>query len=435
MARTSSSSSAAAAAATTTTATTTTATRRRKSIARRYIVQQMAIIFLLLFVQRVQAFAPSSLSCRLLFSEKTRLDNSGIIYYGLASSSSSSEAEAEAETAELKWNNNDTDDPIIIAMTREEGKNEKLRAQLVKQLFNHRNDNDNGNGNDNHNNSIQIVELPCIAHAHGPDYEQLESKLRETAWDYVVVTSPEAARILISVWKPLQDADATAADSNESVMVPLPKIAVVGKATEDVLTNAGIAVDFCPSKATAKVLVQELPARTASTATASTATDDATTKILYPASLQAATTLQDGLEARGMQVTRLNTYDTVTAQWTPEQQALAQKTTIVCVASPSSLRGWLENGGPTNGILAACIGETSAEACRRRRRRSCNHNANNNNNNEEEEETMMTTMTTEVGAGLDESVIFYPDKPGIPGWVDAVQQALNAFRNKPQTTK
>lgn len=256
--------------------------------------------------------------------------------------------------------------PIIIALTREEGKNGKLRKQLTEQLE-----------ADNTLDQVDIMEIPCIAHADGPDLDKLGETLTDQAWDYVAVTSPEAARVLATVWK--EDA---------FVSHPPPAVAVVGKATQAALEKAGIPVAFCPSKATAKVLVKELPV-----------TSEESTALLYPASAKAAQTLQSGLTERGFAVTRLDTYDTVTATWTSEEQQTAANTQIVCVASPSSIKGWLantnENSDDKPPFLAACIGETSAQACRE--------------------------------LGFDEEQIFYPEKPGIPGWVGSIQEALKAL--------
>lgn len=236
-----------------------------------------------------------------------------------------------------------------VALTREEGKNEKL----IKALDQER---------------IKPIELPCIEHADGPDYDRLADTIQGESWDYVVVTSPEAARVLASAWKPPQSSTDSA-----------PKVAAVGKATEKVLKQLGISVAFCPSKATAKVLCRELPGETGC-------------KILYPASLRAQTTLQDGLNERGFEVTRLNTYDTVTATWDDEAKAKAPQCRVACFASPSAIKGWLINNNNRIDVLAACIGETSAEACRK--------------------------------SGWGEDEIFYPEKPGIEGWVEAIEEAL-----------
>jgi uroporphyrinogen-III synthase len=239
---------------------------------------------------------------------------------------------------------------ISIALTREEGKNDKLRTELEARV------------------GIQTIlhELPCIAHAEGSDYNTLSSVLSEQPWDYVAVTSPEAAKVLSTAWKGGAD------------------VVAVGKATQAALEEFGIPVAFCPSKATAETLVRELAAK------------QGVTTVLYPASAKAAMTLQDGLEARGFSVTRLNTYDTVTATWSTEEQAMASTTQIVCFGSPSAVEGWLANTNNKKDILAACIGETSAEACRK--------------------------------FNFSEGQIFFPDKPGIPGWTTAVLEAMESLK-------
>jgi len=237
-------------------------------------------------------------------------------------------------------------------MTREEGKNEKLFNAL---------------GQDDEIDSLNMepVELPCIAHADGPDLGKLKECLLEQSWDYVAVTSPEAARVLS---KGLE---------GEEMRSSL-KVAAVGKATEKELKNNNIQVAFTPSKAYAKTLVAELPG-------------DKGTKLLYPASCKAADTLANGLSERGFEVVRLNTYDTVTAQWTEEQKEIANRCQIACFASPSSVRGWLKNSENDQSVLAACIGKTSADAC--------------------------------LELGWDSDKIFYPESPGIDGWVDAIKRA------------
>jgi len=247
---------------------------------------------------------------------------------------------------------------VKVALTREEGKNEKLLQALKRRR----------------NRSIEPIELPCIAHADGPDYGSLPAALAENRWDYVTVTSPEAARVLASAWKP-----------DEMTSHPVPSVAAVGKATEAVLVENGIPVDFCPSKATAKVLLKELPLKGSNG-----------TKVLYPASKRAQLTLEEGLRERGFDVTRLNTYDTVTATWDDAAKEAASQCRIACFASPSAIQGWLQNTNDNNrDVLAACIGETSAEACRKH--------------------------------GWSSDRIFYPDKPGIEGWVQAIEEAVESI--------
>lgn len=275
---------------------------------------------------------------------------------------------------------------IGIALTREEGKNDALAlsiqscAELMQE--------------NQYAVALQTYELPCIQHADGPDYDQLKEILLQqatasetnTIYDYVVVTSPEAARVLASAW-PWTDSTT----SETAINIP-PKVAAVGKATEVALRDAGIDVAFVPSKATAQTLVEELPA-TPSTGSSA----DRITNVLYPASAKAADVLVTGLEERTVfSVLRLDTYDTVPAQWDATQQEQAQQCQIVCFASPSAIKGWISNidtiGTNPNEYVAACIGETSAAACRK--------------------------------FGWDEGRIFYPkEQPGMEGWVEAVMEA------------
>jgi uroporphyrinogen-III synthase len=242
----------------------------------------------------------------------------------------------------------------LIALTREEGKNDKIQQALATALA-------------DAYSAYRTVELPCIAHADGPDLAVLAERLGEE-WTYIIVTSPEAAKVLAGAWEGVR---------------AMPPVAAVGKATEQVLQNFGIDVCFTPSKATAKVLAVELPA----------ATDGG--RVLYPASAKAKATLAQGLTARGFDVVRLDTYDTVTARWTAAQQDIARQCRVACFASPSSVNGWLQNSDSNMSVLAACIGETSAQACREE--------------------------------GWPEERIFYPDQPGIAGWVEAVQEATKSL--------
>jgi uroporphyrinogen-III synthase len=258
-------------------------------------------------------------------------------------------------------NNNEPQRQGLIALTREDGKNGKIQQALATALAD--------------SDDYRTVELPCIAHADGPDVGILAKRLRDDQWTYVIVTSPEAAKVLAGAWEGVRDTP--------------PPVAAVGKATEQVLRNFGIDVCFTPSKATAEVLAVELPVAVDSSTSASSG------RVLYPASAKAKATLAQGLTARGFDVVRLDTYDTVTARWTTAQQEIARQCRVACFASPSSVEGWLQNSDSNSSVLAACIGETSAQACREE--------------------------------GWPEERIFYPDQPGIAGWVEAVQEATKSL--------
>lgn len=66
----------------------------------------------------------------------------------------------------------------LVALTREDGKNGKLAARLAPW-------------------SVTSFEAPCIAHGVGPDRPALLAALSlpVNSWEFVIVTSPEAAKV------------------------------------------------------------------------------------------------------------------------------------------------------------------------------------------------------------------------------------------------
>jgi uroporphyrinogen-III synthase len=248
--------------------------------------------------------------------------------------------------------------PIHIAVTRETGKNDKLKHAIQKVLL-------LPEENETAEEAITIHELPCIEHAAGVDFARFELSLYDDStdpWDYVIVTSPEAAVVLHQVW-----------DDAASLQ---PPVAAVGAATAVQLQQLGIPVAFVPSRATAVDLANELPLPCE--------------RVLYAASAQAPDTLQTGLAKRNIHVERLNTYDTIGATWDDTAVATAQRCSIVCLASPSAVKGWVANTDHRPSV-AVCIGKTTADAC------------------------------VELG-GFDD--IRYPERPGMEGWVQLIHEAV-----------
>jgi uroporphyrinogen-III synthase len=254
----------------------------------------------------------------------------------------------------------DNDSVVVVTLTREDGKNDKLRKKIEedRELM----------------NQVDVLEMPCIEHADGCDYESLAPTLLSQRWDYIAITSPEAAKVLASAWDVIRND-------------PLPVVAV-GKATEARLRDSDIPVAFVPTKATAKTLAAELEL----------VSGKSSTNVLYPASAKAKTTLQDGLTERGFTVTRLNTYDTITATWGDDEKKSSDKVQVACFASPSSIKGWLKNTQNNTRVLAACIGETSATACKE--------------------------------LGWEEDQIFFPENPGLDGWVEAIHKAIKVSKKE-----
>ena len=211
-----------------------------------------------------------------------------------------------------------------IALTREAGANDKLAALLA----------DIGTGA-GAGARWECVEIPCIAFGPGDDSAALPAALGQS--DCVVLTSPQAATVFLDAWR--------AAGQPQGL-----RLATVGKGTSKPLLKAGLAPVFEPSDSTAETLAAALPAELGP-------------RVLYPSSAIAENTLVRGLESRGFAVTRLSTYDTVPADWSPAQLALARSCDIVTFASPSTVRVWAERVGVSQ-QRAVVIGPTSAKACR-----------------------------------------------------------------------
>ncbi|CAD7700507.1 unnamed protein product [Ostreobium quekettii] len=243
----------------------------------------------------------------------------------------------------------------LVVVTRERGKNAKLISALAAKGIPH------------------ALELPLIEHADGPDRAALPEVLRARHFAWVAVTSPEAAAVFLAAWR--------------RAGRPSVRVAAVGGGTAEAIAQAGsLDAPFVPSKATAKVLAAELPVG-----------NNGSGSVLYPASAKAGGDLQEGLEARGFEVTRLDTYDTRPAsQVDLGDLEAAVGADVVTFGSPSAVGAWVALAGEAGraGPAFACIGRTSGEAARR--------------------------------AGLGR--VFYPQRPGMEGWVAAVMDALDAAR-------
>ena len=265
------------------------------------------------------------------------------------------------KSSQLASSETDTETDVFtltVALTREEGKNDKLQeaisshpsASLLKNIL-----------------QLKTQEFPSIETRTGPDLEAFGKILSDESslsdYDYIVITSPESAKVF---------SEAMSKSGNPS---PLPQIAAVGKATKKALTNAGYDVSFVPSKATGETLAKELPIFG----------KVKLHRVLYPVSAKAATTIPDALEARkdaSFLVTRLNTYDTVSVKFSDEDMdTIMDDVKVACFGSPTSVDSWLENvdrilgnedlseddkktAPHCNGdVIAVCIGSTTAQRC------------------------------------------------------------------------
>nr|XP_043618117.1 uroporphyrinogen-III synthase, chloroplastic isoform X2 [Erigeron canadensis] len=228
--------------------------------------------------------------------------------------------------------------PSKVVVTRERGKNHKLITALA-------------------NHGIHSLELPLIQHTQLPDLDKLVSLLSATSFDWITITSPEAALVFLQAWK--------------EAGTPAVKVAVVGTGTASIFDDVApsskqlIEVAFTPSKATGKVLASELPKQ-----------GNGRSTVLYPASAKAGHDIEDGLTERGFYITRLNTYTTEPVKIVDQiilEQALSAP--VIAVASPSAIRAWVNLlSEPENWAgSVACIGETTASAARKLGLRSIYH--------------------------------------------------------------
>ncbi|KAL7155124.1 hypothetical protein ABFS83_03G053400 [Erythranthe nasuta] len=221
---------------------------------------------------------------------------------------------------------------------------------------------------------ITSLELPLIQHTRLPDSDKLSSVLRSTSFDWIIITSPEAGVVFLDAWK--------------AAGTPKVRVGVVGAGTASVFekiqppSKHSLDVAFSPSKAIGKVLAAELPNDGNGRCTA-----------LYPASAKAGHEIEEGLAKRGFEVTRLNTYTTEPVINVDEmilEQALSAA--VIAVASPSAIRAWISLIPETRqwDNAVACIGETTAVSAKKQGLRN----------------------------------VYYPENPGIEGWVNSILEAL-----------
>lgn len=260
--------------------------------------------------------------------------------------------------------------PARVSVTRERGKNGAL-MEAIEQMF----------------DFIEVVELPCVETRRLPGAQQLEAILCASTRDagenlgdnassrdvhtlsefeWMVVTSPEAAAGIIHAWR-------------QARCPALPKVAAVGRATAGAFDAVGVTVSFVPSRATGRTLCAEFA--------------EGDGRVLYATSLKAGRDIEEGLRGKGYDVLRLNTYTTESVDFDSTMKTLAGSTDIVTFASPSAVRAWVGNVGVNDDVVVACIGETSADAARE--------------------------------AGF--TRVHFPQQPGLDGWVVAVCEAMSVF--------
>ena len=191
--------------------------------------------------------------------------------------------------------------------------------------------------------AIAVV-APTIAVRPVDDPRDLQAQAaRLTSGDWVVITSPTAARI----WAALTRAHPS-----------LARLAAIGLATAEVLSTEGLPVAFVGDRATGAALAVALVAL------------GGTGQFLLPRSDKAVADLSNGLRAAGMTVIECELYQTVPRLWTEaEREAVGVGVDVVTLMSPSAVQGLLSQPGADAwlpGAKLVAMGPTTAAAVQAR---------------------------------------------------------------------
>ena len=239
-----------------------------------------------------------------------------------------------------------TSEKKVVVLTRESGKNGQMRKILSQPPF----------GED----VVSVLEMPLVESVPAEDSEKLRGALETKKFQWIVVTSPEAAKVFTKAW--------VEAGKPEGL-----NIGTVGGGTTRALPpreEMKWARLFTPSKALGEVLAEELPLDLDEDSSNDDSSANSNREVLYPCSKKAAKTVENGLSSRGFAVTRLNTYSTEQVTDIPREiLEKAVDANVVTFGSPSAVKAWksltLELLEERDGRhpTYACIGQTSATAC------------------------------------------------------------------------
>ena len=198
----------------------------------------------------------------------------------------------------------------------------------------------------------KVVHWPCIRFDPPADRAPLAAAVERAAeFDWLVVTSPRAARRWLDAWT---------AESDPAVRPPVPA-AVAGPSTAAVLREGGWPVERMGREYSAGGLL----------AAFESAGDVTGARILFPCSDLANDELPDGLRRLGAEVVRIVAYRTVLTPPDAAELRRAVETEtvrVVTFTSPSTVEGFLDGAdGATMKLIrdrlaAAAIGTTTAGA-------------------------------------------------------------------------
>jgi len=165
-----------------------------------------------------------------------------------------------------------------------------------------------------------VVEVPTIDIADASDggAALVDAAKRVGSYDWVVFTSTNAVERLLAH---VRDGRAFGA----------AKLAVVGSATADALSDARLVADLVPDRFVAEALVDAFP--------------DCPGTVLVPQAADARPVLADGLRAKGWSVDVVEAYRTVTGRPSAAALAAARDADAITFTSSSTVAGYLEVAG------------------------------------------------------------------------------------------
>ena len=369
--------------------------------------------------------------------------------------------------------------PIRIALTRESTeKNSALQSAILRRV--------SALLPSASRPVLEFVHVPCISHEavdplHPIPLESLPTMLHRlpssppptannydlsylltspNLYDYILVTSPESARVLLRLAASSSSSSSCSSSSSAAaaaaVVPPLLSgpVVSIGPTTTSILTACGLVPDFVPSSSTADALSRELPPRSSpllsrlppsslGAASSPTSCRPRPCLVLYPTSSLSTRALSTSLSSRRLPAARF-IVDQVASYGTTSAAAsgtnIQSGVDVVCLGSPSAAVGWTNSwrrvGGGVDGVvgrqaasapssgrpreqqqqqqqqqhppLAACIGGTTADECIRL---ECNS----------------------IGLKLWSGVLCRRSSPGMDGWVESVMEAVETIITARQT--
>lgn len=171
-----------------------------------------------------------------------------------------------------------------------------------------------------------VIEVPLITIADPSDEGVALYAAVDTlhTYDWVVLTSPNAASRFF--W----------AVTGQERQPEVPRVAVVGPGTAEVVRRAGGVVDFVPNRSVGEGIVETFPARAAATKGG---------RVLLPQAAAARPTVAEGLRLAGWYVDVVETYRTVAARPDEDQIAAALAADVVVFTSSSTASRFAEIAG------------------------------------------------------------------------------------------